>query len=81
VYTVIYTATDFSGKKSSLTFEVFVKGEPTENNDGDTNEPEVGTSFFSLIFGGCNSSASLGVCGGVAMLATLVLINKKRKNK
>jgi hypothetical protein len=70
IYTVVYTATDLSGKQSSLTFEVFVRGEapqkePTQDGNGGL---------------GCTSSISAGVYGSMLMLFGAAICLKK-KNK
>lgn len=70
IYTVVYTATDISGKQSSLTFEVFVKEE--ESKKGQTQDGN-GSA-------GCKSSVSASVCGSMLMLLGAAVYLKK-KNK
>ncbi len=73
VYTVVYTATDFSGKQSSLTFEVFVKGEAPEKEPTQDSSGGGGS--------GCKSSISAGVCGSMLMLFGAAVCLKKKKEK
>lgn len=75
VYTVVYTATDFSGKQSSLTFEVFVKGEAPEK---EPTQDSIGGGDGGS---GCKSSVSAGVCGSMLILfGTAVCLKKKKEN-
>ncbi len=93
VYLVVYTAVDFAGNMSNVTFEVFVR-EETDRLPNSFDSGEVpplpdenggqGNNGSSTVGGdtasdGCGSSLSLGALGALTTLMGVTLFIKRKK--